>query len=298
MRISKVIDVKPSLGEGPVWDQQTSHLWWIDSIDGRIFRNGADGTDLRVWDVREKIGSMALYPKGDKLLVALQSGLYSYDFENDTKQLLESPEREYPFNRLNDGKVDPVGRFVFGSMDTREEEPTGKLYSYSIDGDLKILDEGIICSNGPCFAADGSILYFADTWTGEIWAYDYDIVTGNVSNKRVFTKVDTSDGGAVDGMTVDSEGHVWQAHVYGGKIIRYDPDGDIERAINMPVLKVTCPTFGGPNFDQLFVTTMGRPPLPRFPEDGRDRGSLYVIEDLGITGIEIPRFGTSKVKDI
>lgn len=293
MRISQVVDLKPSLGEGPVWDAQTSLLWWIDSIDGRVYRHRADGSELHVWDVREKIGSMALFADGASLLLAQQSGLYRYDLDSDTRTLIHDPEPGLPSNRLNDGKVDARGRFVFGSMDTLEETPSGRLYRLDPDLSLHVLDEGIICSNGPCFSPDGSVLYFADTWTGDIWAYDYDQATGDVSNRRVFATVDTSDGGAVDGMTVDADGFVWQAHVYGGKLNRYDPDGSLERTIDMPVLKVTCPAFGGEDLDRLFVTTMARPPLPRFPEDGPSRGALLVIDGLGIRGQEIPRFGAS-----
>ena len=291
MRITSVIDLKPSLGEGPVWDAQTSLLWWIDSIDGRVYRHREDGADLQVWDVREKIGSMAMFADGNSLLLAQQTGLYRYDLASDARTLIHDPEPDLPANRLNDGKVDPKGRFVFGSMDTLEEAASGRLYRLDPDLSLHVLDEGIICSNGPCFSPDGSILYFADTWTGDIWAYDYDQTSGNVSNRRVFVTVDTSDGGAVDGMTVDAEGFLWQAHVYGGKLNRYDPDGTLERSIDMPVLKVTCPTFGGENLDRLFVTTMARPPLPRFPEDGPNRGALLAIDDLGIRGQAIPRFG-------
>ncbi|GAA1713184.1 hypothetical protein GCM10009702_14460 [Propioniferax innocua] len=91
-------------------------------------------------------------------------------------------------------------------------------------------------------------------------------------------------------MTVDSEGIVWQAHVYGGKLNRFDPEGRLERQIEMPVKKVTCPTFGGPDLDRLYVTTMARPPLPRFPEDGPLRGALLVVDDLGIRGVAAHRF--------
>lgn len=291
MRITPVIDVKPSLGEGPVWDAETSRLWWIDSTDGRVYRMTEEGEDLTVWDVREKIGSMALFADGTEILLAQETGLYRYDFETDVRTLIADPEAGRTNNRLNDGKVDQRGRFVFGSMDKNESVSSGRLYRLDPDLSVHVLDEGIICSNGPCFSPDGSILYFADTWTGDIWAYDYDVETGNVSDRRVFATVDRSDGGAVDGMTVDAEGFVWQAHVYGGKINRYDPEGTLERQITLPVLKVTCPTFGGADLDRLFITTMARPPLPRFPEDGRERGTLYAIDDLGVQGVRIPRFG-------
>ena len=104
----------------------------------------------------------------------------------------------------------------------------------------------IIVSNGPCWSPDGSIFYFADSWSGEIWAYDYDLDTGKVSNRRTFCKIDTSTGGAADGSTVDAEGCLWNAQVYDGKLMRYSPDGKLERVIDMPVKKVTSVMFGGP----------------------------------------------------
>lgn len=291
MDISTVVDLKTTLGEGPIWDEPTQCLWWADSFEGKLFRKAYDEDRVRAWDVREKVGSFALTADGDGAVVALQSGFYRFDFEKDELVLVFNPEADLPGNRLNDGKVDSRGRFVVGSMDMLEEVASGRLYSWDPAGELSVLDEGIICSNGPCWSPDEKTFYFADTWTGDIWAYDYDLSTGAVANRRVFAQVDQSDGGACDGMTVDAEGFVWQAHVYGGKLNRYDPDGKLERVIEMPVKKVTSLAFGGPDLDELFVTSMARPPLPRFPEDGPQRGSLFVVRGLGITGLASNRFG-------
>lgn len=290
-KIEVLLDVKTKLGEGPVWDAASQRLHWVDSADGRIFRSTAQGTELRAWEVGEPIGSIAVGADNTYFLAALQSGLYRIDMESGAKELLVDPEPDQPKNRLNDGKVDRQGRFVFGSMDTLEEERTGKLYSYDVDGCLSVLDTGIICSNGPCFSPDGTILYFSDTWTGEIWAYDYDSSSGGVSSRRTFAKVDTSGGGAADGATVDSEGYLWQALVYSGTIVRYSPDGKIDRLLEMPVLKATSLTFGGPGLDVMYVTSMSKPPLPRFPEDGQLRGSLFAVTGLGVTGVAEPRYG-------
>jgi sugar lactone lactonase YvrE len=176
-------------------------------------------------------------------------------------------------------------------MDTMEEGPNGALYRLDPDFSLRQLDEKIIVSNGPCWSPDGATFYFADTWTGDIWAYDYDQSTGAVSNRRTFVSVDRSRGGAADGSTVDAEGFLWNALVYDGRLVRYDPTGRTDRVIDMPVKKITSVMFGGPNLDILFVTSMAKPPLPRFPGDGRLRGSLFAIHDLGIKGLPEPRFG-------
>lgn len=291
MRIEVLVDVKTTLGEGPLWDVGHQRLYWIDSFDGRVFRCTADGGEVRSWDVPMKIGSMALRKDGSGAIVSLARGFHFLDFKSGEVTLIFDPEPDKPANRINDGKVDKRGRFIAGSMDTMEAGPNGALYRVDPDLSVHKLDDGIIVSNGPCWSPDGKIFYFADTWTGEIWAYDYDLNTGRVSNRRTFAKVDTSEGGAADGSTVDAEGYVWNALVYGGKLVRYAPDGSVDRVIDMPVKKVTSVNFGGPDLDILYVTSMAKPPLPRFPEDGQLRGALFAIHDLGVRGVEEPRFG-------
>lgn len=289
MRIEVLIDVKTILGEGPLWDVEEQRLYFIDSFGCNVFRCTADGAEVRAWDVPAKIGSMALRRQGGAVL-SLATGFHFLDFKTGETQLIVDPEPDKPDNRLNDGKVDKRGRFIAGSMDTSEEGPNGALYRLDPDLSLHKLDDGIIVSNGPCWSPDGRTFYFADTWTGEIWAYDYDLDTGAVSNKRTFCKVDRSRGGAADGATVDAEGCVWSALVYDGRLVRYTPDGRVDRFIEMPVKKVTSMSFGGPNLDVLFVTSMAKPPLPRFPADGPLRGSLFAIHDLGVRGVAEPRF--------
>ncbi|MCW6506915.1 SMP-30/gluconolactonase/LRE family protein [Lichenifustis flavocetrariae] len=291
MRIEVLLDVKTTLGEGPLWDVDQERLYFIDSFDGRVFRTTVDGGELRAWDVPQKIGSMALRKDGLGAVVSLQRGFHLLDFKSGDVTPIHDPEPEFTDNRINDGKVDKRGRFVAGSMDTMEQGANGGLYSLATDFKVTKLDSNIVCSNGPCWSPDGRTFYFADTWSGEIWAYDYDLSTGGVSNRRTFAKVNTSGGGAADGATVDAEGCVWSALVYDGKLVRYTPEGRVERTIDMPVKKVTSVMFGGPNLDILFVTSMAKPPLPRFPGDGVLRGSLFAIHDLGIRGIPEPRFG-------
>lgn len=292
MKIDVLLDVKTTLGEGPVWDVDQQRLYFIDSMDGRVFRCTADGTEIRAWDVPGKIGSMALRKNGEGAIVSLDKGFWLLDFATGDCELLEDPEEGKDQNRINDGKCDRRGRFFAGSMDTMEEGANGALYRIDPDMSVHKVEDGIICSNGPCFSTDDKTFYFTDTWTGEIWAYDYDIETGAISNRRTFAKVDTSNGGAADGATVDSEGYYWMALVYDGRICRYAPDGTLDREIEMPVKKVTSVQFGGPNLDILYVTSMAKPPLPRFPGDGVLRGSLFALRDLGVTGVPEPRFGS------
>lgn len=289
MRIEVLVDVKTILGEGPLWDVEEQRLYWIDSFGMNVFRATPDGREIRAWDVPQKIGSMALRKSGGAV-VSLARGFHFLDLRTGNVELIVDPEPGRTNNRLNDGKVDRRGRFIAGSMDTMEEGPNGALYRLDPDLSLHKLDDKIIVSNGPCWSPDSKTFYFADTWSGEIWQYDYNLATGSVANRRTFAKVDRSRGGAADGSTVDAEGCLWNALVYDGRLVRYRPDGSVDRIIEMPVKKVTSVMFGGPALDILYVTSMAKPPLPRFPGDGVQRGSLFAIYDLGIKGVPEPRF--------
>ena len=288
MKIDVLVDCKTTLGEGPLWDVDEQRLYWIDSFDGRVFRCTAEGSEVRAWNVPDKIGSMALRKNGGAV-VSLANGFHFLDFKSGDVELICDPEPGNTQNRLNDGKVDRRGRFLAGTMDTMEDGPNGALYRLDPDLSLTKLDDGIIVSNGPCWSPDSATFYFSDSWSNAISAYDYDIETGSVSNKRTFATFDFP-GGAPDGATVDEEGCVWSAVVYAGKLVRYTPDGQLERAIDMPVKKVTSVMFGGPDLDVLYVTSMAKPPLPRFPGDPMQRGSLFAITGLGIRGVPEPRF--------
>jgi L-arabinonolactonase len=176
-------------------------------------------------------------------------------------------------------------------MDTREGGKDGELFRLDPDLSLHRLDGGFAISNGPCWSPDGSTFYFSDSFSGEIWAYDYDLATGAIANRRTFTKAGITPGMATDGSTVDAEGFLWNAQVFAGKLCRYAPDGTVDRVIEMPVKKVTSVNFGGPDLDILYVTSMTKPPLPHLPGDGVLRGSLFAIRGLGVKGIPEPRFG-------
>lgn len=290
MRIDVLIDVKTTLGEGPLWDVDQQRLYFIDSFDGRIFSCTAAGGEVRAWDVPGKIGSMALRQDGLGAICALESGFHALDFASGGCELIADPEADKPLNRLNDGKVDRRGRFICGSMDSSEEGPNGALYRLDPDFSLHRIDTGIIVSNGPCWSPDDRVFYFADSWSGEIRAYDYDIETGAATNRRRFATLD-ADIGAPDGSTVDSEGYLWNAQCFDARLVRYTPDGRVDRVVEMPVKKVTSVNFGGPDMDILFVTSMAKPPLPRFPGDGPLRGSVFAISGLGVRGVPEPRFG-------
>jgi sugar lactone lactonase YvrE len=289
MRISVVADVKPLLGEGPLWDVESQRLYFIDALGCRIFRCTEDGAEMRAWTVPSRIGSMALRGQGGAV-VAIRDGFHALDFDSGKIDPLCHPEPWPDSVALNDGKVDRQGRFWCGSMDIDEVAPTGTLWRLDPDLTATKMEHGIICSNGPCWSPDGRTFYFADSFRGTIWAWDCDPATGTLYARRDFAVIPADRGGAPDGATVDAEGCLWSAAVFDGRLRRFWPDGSLDREIEMPVCKITSVAFGGPNLDRLFVTSMAEPPLPKYPGDGPLRGSLFVIDGLGVTGLPEPRF--------
>ena len=289
MRIDVLIDVKPLLGEGPLWDVERQRLWFVDALGRRVFRCTERGDEVRAWTVPSRIGAMALRAGGGAI-VALADGFHALDLDTGETAAIHDPEPGRPGNALNDGKVDPRGRFVCGSMDMGEARPTGALWRLDPDLTVAKLDDGIICSNGPCWSPDGRTMYFADSFSGAISAYDYDVGTGAAANRRTFASVPRDRGGAPDGATVDEAGGVWSATVFDGRIRRYAPDGTVDRVVEMPVRKITSVAFGGADLDRLFVTSMAEPPLPKYPGDGPMRGATFVVDGLGVRGRPEPRF--------
>lgn len=288
------------LGEGPVWDVQDACLYWVDSTGRRagkpsLWRFDPRSNHTQFWSLDFDVGAMALRQRGGAVL-ALSDGFYFYDFQRGHLECVAKVSDDLSRSRLNDGKCDRRGRFFAGGMDDQEELPVSSLWRLDPDLTLHKVDTGIICSNGPCFSPDNKTFYFADTFKREIWAYDYDLGSGCPSNRRVFAST-AQDSGFADGSTVDAEGCVWNAQVISGDLIRYSPDGRVERKIGMPVRNITSVMFGGDDLDEIYVTSMARVKHPavhdHFAADVRPQfaaGSVFRIKGLGIKGLPETRF--------
>jgi L-arabinonolactonase len=211
--------------------------------------------------------------------------------------VIEPRHADQPRTRLNDGKVDRRGRFFAGGMDDKEELAICGLWRLDPNMNVSLAYRGIICTNGPCWSPDDRTFYLADTFQQEYWAWDYDIETGTLANKRTFVN---SKGlpGVADGSTVDAEGFLWNAELVTGDLVRYAPDGTIDRKIGMPVRNITSVNFGGDKLDEIYVTSMARVDHPavhdHFAAETKPQfgaGSLFRITGLGIRGVPEPRFG-------
>ncbi len=287
LRIEVLIDRKDSLGEGPLWDVDEQRLYWINSYGPSVHRCDAKGKGIKDWSVPEPIGSMALRKKGGAVL-SLRSGFHFLDFKSGKVERINETQPGELRPRLNDGKVDRQGRFVAGSMDFEEREGVGKLFRLDPDLSLHTLDDDIICSNGPCWSPDGKTFYFADTTRKRIYAYDYDTATGDVRSRRIFATFDNQRG-IPDGATVDEEGYVWSCEVYSGRLIRFDPNGVVDRIVGLPVKSTTSLIFGGADLDIAYVTSMARPMGGEYHRE-REAGCLFAVHGLGVRGLPEPRF--------
>jgi sugar lactone lactonase YvrE len=249
----------------------------------------ADGGAARTWDAPEHIGSLALRERGGAV-VSLRDGFYVLDFVSGACRKLVDPDPGNARIRMNDGKVDRQGRFVAGYMDYEERDPICALFRLDPTGAVAKLDDGIVCSNGPCWSPDGRTFYFADTYTREIWAYDYDMETGTAANRQVFCSFPAAGlKGLPDGATVDAEGFVWSVSVYEGKLVRFGPDGKLDRVVGLPVESTTSLSFGGPGLDVAYVTSMARAVKGVKPKE-REAGALFAVHGLGVRGLPEPRF--------
>ena len=295
--IQVVSEAKVILGESPQWDADSNRLYWIDSMKRQILRCAPDGSDLKQWEVPSLLGFLVLRQRGGAVL-GLAEGFTFFDFASGERELIGNPQPGIEGVRLNDGKVDRQGRIVAGTLDyvlyeRREPPPPSRGGLFRLDPDRSIhqLDRGIGCSNGPCWSPDGSRFYFADSWTGDLWSYDYDVKTGMPSNRAVIDhRLDSTPSGgpiAPDGATVDAEGYLWSVVTNGGEIRRYAPDGTLDRRLEMPLPGLSSVMFGGPDLDILFVTTLG---FKRNPEHGPDGGKLFAVRGLGVRGLVEPRF--------
>ncbi len=300
-RIESILDCGNHLGEGPVWDVETGVLWWLDGTGRRvskpsIWRLEPKSGRVDHWSLDHDVGALAVRENG-KLVLALDNGFYFFDPDTEQLDLIKLVDADQPRTRLNDGKVDRRGRFFAGGMDDKEELAVCGLWRLDADLSVVKVDAGIICSNGPCWSPDDKTFYIADTFVDEFWAYDYDLETGSVSGKRVFADTKSSDG-VPDGSTIDAEGCLWNAELISGDLVRYDPEGNVERKIGMPVRNITSVMFGGDDLDEIYVTSMARVKHPaahdRFEVDRKPQfgaGALFRITGLGIRGVPEPRFG-------
>jgi len=243
-----IVQTRARLGEGPVWDPLRQCLFWVDIYNHRVHQFILETGTERWWEVGEVVGSLAL-AAGERVLLAQRHRLAWLDLLSGSVDPVLELESDEPETRCNDGKCDPQGRFWFGTMG-----PEGSACLYRYDGKLQRMETGLTISNGLGWSPDGRTFYLTDSPRQQIYAYNFAPETGSLSQRRVF--IDLRGASFFpDGLTVDAQGYLWVALWDGWAIQRFDPNGIPAEKIQMPVQRPTCPTFGGPSLDQLFITT-------------------------------------------
>ena len=276
------------LAESPVWSENEECLYWVD-IEGRTFnrfdpnksKNIAINTGIRV-------SALALRRTGG-FIVATETGFQLYNSTENSFTPIGDPENNKPNNRFNDGRCDRAGRFWAGTMvEKGNQTPDAGLYC--IDGDLTYMKkhEEIILANGLAWSPDNRTLYLADTRHPVVWAFDFDIDSGEISNQRIFIEFGITDG-VPDGATVDTDGCYWLAQPRSSQICRYTPEGRIDTVIELPVSKPTMCAFGGPSLNTLYITTNSLGFSEKELENQPLAGSLLGLE-VKAQGLPEPKF--------
>jgi sugar lactone lactonase YvrE len=267
-------------GEGPIYTND--HLLYVDIEGHTLIRLNPETEREETWGMGERIGTVVPRESGG-FLCAGDSGIYSFDPQSRLKENLSDPEAaKRPDNRFNDGKCDPSGRFWAGTISTVKKEGDAKLYMLDTKGSLEVKIPEVTNSNGICWDMAKNKMYYIDTPTKEIVSYDYDDETGAIDNRLViFDSSRAKLEGSPDGMTIDTDGHLWVALCHGGCVVNINPaNGEILQKIDFPCVETTACTFGGVGLSQLFVTTGIHKSLKE-----ENAGKVFVVDGLSSRGV-------------
>jgi sugar lactone lactonase YvrE len=288
-----VVPHRCMLGEGPIWDPANQTICWIDIHKGIICEYLELEKRYHTITLGEMVGAITLTNSGD-FIAALKSGLALVNRQTGTITKLINPESHLPANRFNDGKCDAAGRFWVGTMAIDETRGAGSLYMFKKDLHNINKIPGVSISNGMAWSLDNKRFYYIDTPTFQVVVYDYEIGTGEISNKRVAIQIPESEG-FPDGMSIDDEGMLWIAHWDGWQVTKWDPEsGEKLQSISLPVARITSCTFGGENLSDLYITTACTGLTKEQYKKQPLAGCLLVIKNCGSRGLPANLFDYQK----
>lgn len=247
-----VVGPTAPFGEGPLWDDRTGVLWWTDIPSSTVHRfDPASGEDQTI-EVAQNIGAIVLRASGG-LAVAARDG-FAVMGDDGSLEMLVALHADDPTMRMNDGKVDPAGRFYASTMAFNGVDAHGELTRLDADLSVHVQAEQLVIGNGLDWSADGLTLYFTDTMSFGIDGFDIDPATGDLSNRRRLFDI-AEEHGWPDGFCIDNEGALWVAMWKGSSVRRYSCEGELLAIVHLPVSNVTCASFGGSSYDTLYITT-------------------------------------------
>ncbi|AJY75907.1 SMP-30/gluconolactonase/LRE family protein [Paenibacillus beijingensis] len=283
-KIEMVLNIGSTLGEGAYWDYIAKRLYWVDILQKKlhIYNPETGSNEEHLFD--QFVSSVVVSRYGG-LVLTLKDGFYSYSPKTRELRLIAAPESQEADNRFNDGKCDAAGRFFAGTMNLSGKREAGRLYRLNTDGSIDIVLEKVSISNGIIWSCDNKTMYYTDTMTREISAYEYDLSSGEVGKRQVVVSIPEEEG-LPDGMTIDEEGMLWVALWGGGKVSRYNPDtGNKITEIPFYSNYITSCAFGGANLDELYITTANENNA-----DSRTAGGLFKVKP-GVKGVPAHKCG-------
>ncbi|MEH2121634.1 SMP-30/gluconolactonase/LRE family protein [Nostoc sp.] len=283
--LHNVLEARARLGEGPIWDSTQNLLYWVDVYNHRVHQFHPTTGKNSFFDVGDVVGAIAT-AGADKLIMALRDHLAFLNTQTGVVTRILEIESNLQNNRFNDGKCDSQGRFWFGSMSSLEK-PHASLYRYDNDGSLHVMETGLTVSNGLGWSPDEKTFYLTDSPHKKIYAYDFNSVTGNISNRRIFVDLN-NESFYPDGLTIDSEGNIWSAMWDGWCVIRFNTKGEEILRIKLPVQLPTSCTFGGEDLQTLYITTASVGLSQAEIEKSFSSGDLFALQ-TDVTGL--PTYG-------
>ncbi len=290
-QLDLLVDAQNYLGEGVIWCERGQRVLWTDIGAARLHSYRPESGQRAQWSMPERLACFALTADPDVLLLGLASRLAFFDLRSGALTPICEVEAGLPGTRLNDGRCDRQGRLVFGTLNEDPgRKPIASFYRLNHDLSLEMLPlPKVAISNSVCFTPDGTGMYFCDSMHKKIFRWD-GYASGDPKTVRTF--VDLGPGPASpDGATVDAEGCLWSAQWGGSRVVRYRPDGAVERVLPLPVSQPSCLALGGPGLNELFVTTAQEGLSVAMLADEPLAGGLFHAVLAGVRGLPETRFG-------
>lgn len=282
-------EIKAQLGEGAFWNYKTQEFYWVDIIDKKLHIYNPSAKSNKSFEMPSAVSTVVPYTK-EEAIVALEDGIYKVNLNSGELSVLSDVEADKPWNRFNDGKCDPNGNLWVGSMHYEQNQKLASVYKVEESGATTKMIDSVTISNGIVWTKDAKTMYYIDTPTGQIVAYDFDKETSTISNKRVAVEVSEEEG-LPDGMAIDENDMLWVGMWNGNAVAKFNPKtGKLISKIEVPAHNVTSCAFGGENLDILYITTSSLDMTDEEKEKYPNAGSIFKANP-GVKGVKSSFFG-------
>ncbi|MCQ2230498.1 MAG: SMP-30/gluconolactonase/LRE family protein [Paludibacteraceae bacterium] len=288
VKCAVAVDTVMRVGEGPIWDYKYNRLLWIDTQGSLLVYTPKDGKNREI-KLSKQIGTVIPFEE-DRVVVGLEDGIYKLTLSTEQLEFIADPEGREAGNRYNDGKCDAKGRLWIGTMDKDCTPLKANFFRVDPDGKGRKILDGVTISNGVAWSPDGKTMYYQDTPTLKVSAFDFDEEKGEISNRREIITL-SPDLGTPDGNTIDAEGMLWVANWGAACVTRWNPaTGELLQKIEVPAENVSALAFGGEALDELYITTcslwMSEGGEAKYPEAGK----MFVVKP-GVKGMKCNYWG-------